>query len=165
MHAPSGARFRALASVLFLLLALCDAASARAQAPAPASPAAAPRIGVLVMEPGEVFFERFGHIAILVQDPATGSATSYNFGFFDPSEPNFLGNFVRGRMMYYLVPLPLDEDLAQYREEGRGVTVQWLDIEPAQARELAQDLAINARPENRRYRYDYYLDNCSTRVR
>jgi hypothetical protein len=165
MHAPSGARFRALAGVLFLLLALCGAASARAQAPAPPSPTAAPRIGVLVMEPGEVFFERFGHIAILVQDPAKGTSTSYNFGFFDPTEPNFLGNFVRGRMMYYLIPLPLDEDLAQYREEGRGVTVQWLALDPAQALELEHDLATNARPEHRRYRYDYYLDNCSTRVR
>jgi len=161
MRVPSGARFRALASFLVLLLSLC-AAGAWAQGPAPA---VVPRVGVLVMEPGEVFFERFGHIAILVEDPATGTATSYNFGFFDPEEPGFLGNFVRGKMMYYLVPLPLADDLAQYRDEGRGVTLQWLDLDPAQARALSGDLAQNARPENRRYRYDYYVDNCSTRVR
>jgi len=164
MRAPSGARSRALAIVLSLLLALC-ATSAWAQAPAAAPAPGTPRIGVLVMEPGEVFFERFGHIAILVQDPASGTSTSYNFGFFDPSEEGFIGNFVRGRMMYYLIPLPLSEDLAQYREEGRGVTLQWLDLDPAQATSMAQDLARNARPEHRRYRYDYYLDNCSTRVR
>jgi len=132
-----------------------------------ALPAAAstPRIGVVVMEPGEVFWERFGHIAILVEDPATGTDTSYNFGFFDLGEPGFLGNFVRGKMRYQLVALPLAEDLASYREEGRGVGVQWLDLEPAQARSLAAALALNALPENSRYRYDYYLDNCSTRVR
>ena len=152
MRVPSGARFRALAFFLSLLLL-------------PVAAWAQPRIGVLVMEPGEVFFERFGHDAILVEDPATGTATSYNFGFFDMGEPGFVGNFVRGEMRYYLVALPLEEDLAQYRDERRGVTVQWLDLEPAQARALAQDLAINARPENARYRYDYYLDNCSTRVR
>jgi hypothetical protein len=117
------------------------------------------------MEPGEVFWERFGHIAILVEDPASGGRTSYNFGYFDPGEPGFVGNFVRGVMRYYLVPLPLSEDLAQYRAEGRGVTLQWLHLSPAQARALADDLALNARPENARYRYDYYLDNCSTRVR
>jgi hypothetical protein len=154
MPAPSGARFRALAFFLLLLLV----PHAWAQAPTP-------RIGVLVMEPGEVFFERFGHIAILVEDRGTGTATSYNFGFFDPEEPDFLGNFVHGRMMYYLIPLPLADDLAQYRDEGRGVTLQWLDLDPAQARAMERDLAYNALPEHRRYRYDYYTDNCSTRVR
>ena len=81
---------------------------------------AAPRIGVVTMQPGEVFFERFGHDALVVADPDGGQLTSYNFGFFDPSEPDFVGNFVRGRMMYYLVALPLEEDLAQYRDAGRG---------------------------------------------
>ena len=51
--------------------------------------AAAPRIGVMTMQPGEVFFERFGHDAIVVVDPDSGEAVSYNFGFFDPSEPDF----------------------------------------------------------------------------
>jgi hypothetical protein len=101
----------------------------------------------------------------LVEDPKAPEATSYNYGFFDMAEPGFIGNFVRGKMRYQLVALPLAEDLASYREEGRGVGVQWLDLEPAQAQALAAALALNARPENARYRYDYYLDNCSTRVR
>jgi hypothetical protein len=139
-------------------------AAADSPAPAPAADAA-PRVGVLVMEPGEVFWERFGHVAILVVDPLNGNATSYNFGYFDMGEPGFIGNFVRGNMHYFLAALPYADDVAQYRDEGRGVTLQWLDLSPAQARSLARDLAINARPENARYRYDYYLDNCSTRVR
>nr|WP_245625426.1 DUF4105 domain-containing protein [Stenotrophomonas daejeonensis] len=127
--------------------------------------ATAPRIGVVTMQPGEVFFERFGHDALVVADPDGGRATSYNFGFFDPSETDFVGNFVRGRMMYYLVALPLEEDLAQYRDAGRGVSIQWLDLPPPQARALAADLAERARPENARYRYDYFTANCSTMVR
>jgi len=126
---------------------------------------AAPRIGVLTMEPGEVFFERFGHDAIVVVDPDTGEATSYNFGYFDPTEPDFVGRFVRGEMMYMLVALPLELDLQQYRESGRGVTLQWLDIEPAQASALSAALAEQARPENARYRYDYFTANCATKVR
>ena len=149
MRAPSAPRF--LSALLLMLLALPAAAS--------------PRIGVMVMEPGEVFWERFGHIAIVVDAPGAGMPTSYNFGFFDLGEPGFVGNFVRGKMRYQLVALPLDEDLASYREEGRGVGVQWLDLDPAQADALAAALALNARPENARYRYDSYLDNCSTRVR
>ena len=126
---------------------------------------AAPRIGVATMQPGEVFFERFGHNAIIVVDPASGDAISYNFGFFDPSEADFVGNFARGHMMYYLVALPFEQDLAQYRDSGRGVSIQWLDVGPDQAQALADTLAERARPENARYRYDYFTSNCSTQVR
>ncbi|WP_147675672.1 DUF4105 domain-containing protein [Xanthomonas massiliensis] len=148
--------------VLALLCACLAPAFARAQAQVPPAP---PRIGVMTMLPGEVFFERFGHDALVVADPASGLATSYNFGFFDPSEPDFVGNFARGRMMYYLVALPLEEDLSQYREAGRGVQIQWLDLPPEQARALAAALAEHARPENARYHYDYFTANCATKVR
>ena len=123
------------------------------------------RVGLLTMEPGEEFWERFGHDAILIEDPATGVAVSYNYGFFDMDEPGFVGNFVRGRMNYRLVALETDEDLASYRAEGRGATVQWLAIEPAQAQALAAALADNARPEHAVYRYEYYTANCATKVR
>lgn len=132
---------------------------------APALAAAAPRIGVVTMEPGGIFFERFGHNALLVQDEAAGTATSYNFGYFDMDEPDFFGNFVRGHMEYWLVALPLDDDLARYAQTGRGVGVQWLELTPEAATALAAALADNARPENAQYRYDYYTSNCSTKVR
>ena len=148
-----------------LLLALA-AGIAHAQAVPPATTAtAAPRIGVVTMGPGEIFWERFGHDAIVVEDPATGARTNYNFGFFDLEEAGFLGRFMQGRMQYMLVALPLEQDLAYYRDVGRGAAVQWLELDPAQAQQLAADLAENARPENARYRYDYYTDNCATRVR
>lgn len=147
-------RRSALAVLLWLALLL-----------APALAAAAPRIGVVTMEPGGIFFERFGHNALLVQDDAAGTATSYNFGYFDMDEPDFFGNFVRGHMKYWLVALPLDDDLARYAQTGRGVGVQWLDLTPQAATALAAALAENARPENAQYRYDYYTSNCSTKVR
>lgn len=139
-----------LATLLLLLLAL----------PAFASP----RIGVVTMQPGEIFWERFGHDALVVAQP-DGHAISYNFGYFDPTESDFVSRFARGEMRYQLVALPLEVDLRQYREQGRGVSVQWLDLTPAQAEKLAADLAENARPENAHYRYDYFRDNCATRVR
>ena len=153
----------ALRCVAALLLA-CAMGVASAQ-PALSRSAPAPRIGVVTMAPGEIFWERFGHDAIVVDDPRSGEATSYNFGYFDLAEPGFLGRFIRGRMQYMLVALPLEEDMRYYREVGRGATLQWLDLEPAQARQLAAELAENAKPENARYRYDYYTDNCATRVR
>lgn len=153
----AGSRQRArilfrMAIALWALMLLAGAASA------------APRIGVITMQPGEIFWERFGHDAIVVDDPTAG-ATSYNFGFFDPSEPDFISRFVHGRMRYRLVALPLADDLAYYREVGRGVSIQWLDLTPAQAQSLSTALADNALPQNARYGYDYFTDNCATRVR
>ncbi len=57
----------AMASLPFGALAAQDAAPV---SDAPGSVAAAPRIGVVTMQPGEIFFERFGHDAIVVIDPA-----------------------------------------------------------------------------------------------
>jgi len=146
---------RALLARLVLLLACL----------LPGLAAATPRIGVLTMEPGEVFWERFGHNAIVVDDPAAGGPLSYNFGFFDLDEPDFYGNFVRGRMRYRLEVLPLAADLRAYEQAGRGVRLQWLDLAPDRAQALADALAENARPENARYDYDYFTANCSTKVR
>lgn len=127
--------------------------------------APAPRIGVATMQPGTVFFERFGHDAIVVVDTATGAATSYNFGFFDPDESDFISNFVYGRMRYRLQALPFADDMAYYRDVGRGVSIQWLNLNEGEANRLAAALAENAKPENARYGYDYFTDNCATRVR
>lgn len=145
------ARFAAL---LLLLLAACCLPAL-----------AAPRIGVLTMQPGEIFFERFGHNAIVVDDPAAGPPLSYNFGLFDPTEPGFNRRFIHGDMQYRLAAMPLDRDLAYYASVGRGADLQWLDLEPEQAARLAERLAWNARPENAGYAYNYFTDNCSTRVR
>ena len=134
--------------------------------PAPASAAAqAPRIGVVTMQPGEEFWSRFGHDALVVYDRASDRAVSYNFGYFDPSEPDFVQRFVRNDMRYRLVALPFDQDMAQYNYEGRKVSLQWLDLTEAQARGLAESLRVNALPENAFYRYQYFDDNCSIRVR
>lgn len=144
-------------------------ASAETQASAPASLATElpppPRIGVATMSPGTIFFERFGHNAIVVDDPTKAMPLSYNFGFFDMEEDGFIGRFVRGDMRYRLVELPLTDDLRYYEESGRGVRMQWLALDDAQARAIAAALAENAKPENARYRYDYFTDNCATRVR
>ena len=171
-----GARGRASGALRWLLccvLWLVSLAAFAQGAPLPAAAsntpepaiAAAPRIGIMRMEPGEIFWERFGHDSVLVADPRSGETISYNFGFFDPSDPDFVSRFVRGDMRYRLAAVPYADDLVMYREEGRGVSVQWLDLDDAQARSIAAALAENALPENAFYRYDYFKDNCSTRVR
>lgn len=121
------------------------------------------RVGVMTMQPGAIFWERFGHNAIIIDDGIR--PMSYNFGFFDPTESGFAGNFVKGRMNYVLAALPLEQDLDYYRRAGRGVSIQWLDLDEAQKRKIHARLEFLAKPENARYRYDYFTNNCATQVR
>jgi len=131
----------------------------------PMTAAAQLRIGIATVQPGEMFFERFGHNALVVEMPGKSEPVVYNFGLFDPDEPGFAVNFMRGRMQYSLGTLPLSMDLHYYRQDGRGVSIQWLDLDDITAQALAAALADNARPEHAHYRYDYFTANCSTKVR
>ena len=55
--------------------------------------------------------------------------------------------------------------IAAYHELGRTITLQRLDLTPAQAAALRDFVQWNSLDENKYYRYDYFRDNCSTRLR
>ena len=155
-------RLRLLPLLIWALLAPMAAALANAASPA-APPAGAPVISVLTFSPGEIYWQRFGHNALLVREQ--GRAVVYNYGIFDFQQEDFLLNFARGRMQYLLAQEPFAQTLALYRHEGRAVVEQQLDLTPEQAIALRDFLVINALPENAEYRYDYFLSNCSTKLR
>ena len=123
------------------------------------------KVALMTFGPGPLYWERFGHNAIIIDDRAAGTRMAYNYGVFDFQEERFLLNFALGHMHYSLGAEPLDVDLATYVTEGRSVIVQMLNLTPAQARQLAAFLAWNAQPQNAVYRYDYLVNNCSTKVR
>lgn len=178
VNRESGKRcFRSpFAAVLLLLLAILTPAG-NASAQVLSEPPSAPddsrfpipdsrlTVSLLTIGPGELFFERFGHNAIVVRDAAGGDAVAYNYGIFDFAEGDFLANFLRGRMRYRIAAADLADDLAMYRSERREIVEQRLDLSQEQAAALAEYLEWNARPENALYRYDYFVANCSTRVR
>ncbi|HEX3233261.1 MAG TPA: DUF4105 domain-containing protein [Gemmatimonadales bacterium] len=134
-------------------------------APSPAEPGAALTVYVMTMGPGAMVWERFGHNAIWVHDPVQGTDLTYNYGLFDFRQHNFVLRFVRGQMWYWMAGFPADQYLEEYKRNNRSVWVQELDLPPRARLQLQEFLAWNARPENRFYHYDYYRDNCSTRVR
>jgi hypothetical protein len=148
----------------FLLLALWLAI-----APAHASVANAPganlEVSLITYGPGETYWERFGHDAIEVRDTVSGEAVSFNYGVFDFNEANFFINFARGRMHYLMDAAPTSLDESYYVEAGRSITRQPLALDANQAASLRDFLLWNLRPENAGYNYDYYADNCTTRVR
>lgn len=151
---PDRLRGWSAALAVLLLLAL-----------APVRLIAAPAVGLVTMEPGEAYWARFGHNALLIDRGDGSEPIFYNFGYFDFEQPGFLARFLRGDMRYLAVALPMSSDLGGYASEGRGARLQWLRLEPEQAESLAAALAEHVRPQNAEYRYDYFLSNCSTKVR
>ncbi len=144
------------------------------QAPAAAAPIASAQsaepgsnltVYLLTFGWGEVSWERFGHNAIWIKDRARGTDTTYNWGMFDFNQPRFVWRFVTGDTRYWMEPINLNSMIAAYKRENRSVLAQELNLTPAQRLKLQQFVEWNALPENKFYRYDYYRDNCSTRLR
>ncbi len=115
--------------------------------------------------PGRQVWERFGHNALWIHDPIHGTDEAYNYGLFDFHQQNFLLRFIRGQMWYWMAGFPAEQYLRQYERDNRSIWVQELELSPTAKRELQRFLEWNAEPEHRFYHYDYYRDNCSTRVR
>lgn len=115
--------------------------------------------------PGENYWERFGHNAIWLREPAAGLDHTFNFGFFDFNQEDFFLRFMRGRMLYFSVAQRAENEFDYYRSVNRSIRIQKLNISTQQYEKLRDYLVTEIRPENRDYRYDYYLNNCSTRIR
>lgn len=120
---------------------------------------------LVTMGQGDLVWEKFGHNAIWIRDAAAGTDLVYNFGVFDFDSPGYWSRFLKGDWIYQLAVYGIEETLAQYRYYDRTVVAQELNLTAAEEAELQELLELNARPENREYLYDYYRDNCSTRVR
>ncbi len=181
------ARLARLIAALLVLAALTGAPPAGAQktaraqipdAPTPRAQAArAPsalteaalsetaQISLLTVLPGDDIPSMYGHSALRVRDPARGIDRTYNYGTYDFGDPLFIPKFIYGQMRYFLAVGTFTQSMRRYRSQRRPVIEQTLRLTPAEENALFRALEQNARPENRYYLYDFFYDNCSTRVR
>lgn len=122
-------------------------------------------ISLITCGPGSDLYATFGHSALHVLDPVTGVDRVYNYGTFDFDTEGFYIKFTRGKLDYILSVSSFERFLYTYRREGRWVYRQVLDLNAIQKLELFEFLEWNALPQNRAYKYDFFYDNCSTRIR
>ena len=148
-----------------IILAWSAPVNANTMSDIPAVPADAAEAWLVTFGPGEIYWERFGHNAIWLREPAEGLDHTFNFGYFDFDQEDFFLRFMRGRMLYFSIAQPASREFEFYRGDNRSIRVQKLNLQPAQYTQLRDYLLNDIRPENRDYRYDYYLNNCSTRIR
>jgi len=136
-----------------------------APAAGPAEPGSNLTVYLLTFGMGDAVWERFGHNAIWIKDQARGTNVTYNWGMFDFNQPHFLRRFLTGDTRYWMEAIDLEPMVRYYRQRNRSILAQELNLTPAQRLKLQQFVEWNALPQNKFYRYDYYRDNCSTRLR
>ncbi len=122
-------------------------------------------VAIITYGPGEFVFEKFGHIALALTDSSTGQDIAFNWGMFDFNQPNFLGRFLTGDTKYWMAGFRTADFNAAYRGENRTIRRQELQLSAVQRGAIADYVSWNAQDANKYYRYDYYADNCATRVR
>ena len=149
---------------LFLIGLLCVGTASPANAQLPNRVSDSTAVSIVTVMPGNPVYTMFGHTAIRFRDPESGLDASFNYGTFD-FDNTFPIRFASGKLDYRLDVTPSEPAFRHYRGEGRTIVEQQLTLTAQHAQRLYELLLVNYRPENRYYRYDFFFDNCSTRIR
>ncbi len=123
------------------------------------------KISLMTVAPGDEIYSIFGHSAIRVNDPVLMLDRCYNYGTFEFDQPNFLLKFCRGKLLYYLNIEPTRAFVNSNLYDRRAMQEQILNLKTDQKQRLFDLLEENALPENKNYKYDFFYDNCATRIR
>lgn len=123
------------------------------------------KISIITCDPGNDLYSIYGHSAVRIQDSLQGTDVVYNYGTFDFTAPNFYWNFTRGKLDYYLDVDTYERFSAIYQHEKRPIHEQVLILDSLSAFRVDSFLKWNSQEENKKYKYDFLYDNCSTRIR
>ena len=115
--------------------------------------------------PGIDTYSNYGHSALRIAIPGKHTDIIYNWGVFEYNTKNFAWKFAKGRLDYMLDTEITKGFLQSYFFEQRYVYSQRLNIDSKEVRKLTELINENLRPENIKYRYDFFYDDCSTRIR
>lgn len=121
-------------------------------------------ISLLSCENGYELYNSYGHSAIRVKDPLTDLDIVFNYGTFDAQVDNFLMRFIRGTVDYTLSMSPYEWFIRSYENENRTVIEQVLNLTPEEKQAVFNRIVKNYETDERFYRYDFFYDNCSTRI-
>jgi hypothetical protein len=128
-------------------------------------PVADTTVYLITCSPGTDTYSIYGHSALRVVIPHIQSDQVFNWGVFDFSTPNFVWKFAKGKLNYMLGEYPYERFLQEYLLENRSVYSQKINLDAPEKAILISLIQTNMQPENRLYRYDFFYDDCSTRIR
>jgi hypothetical protein len=122
-------------------------------------------ISVITCSPGDEVYSLFGHTGLRYRNSDDGTDIVFSYGYFNFNAPNFVWRFILGETDYMVGAVPYNHFIREYEERGSAVVEQVLDLTSGQEAALYSALVDNCREENRIYRYNYFYNNCTTRVR
>lgn len=122
-------------------------------------------ISLITAEPGDQLYSVFGHSAIWIKDSVRQIDKVYNYGTFDFNTPYFYVKFARGRLKYMIAVESFESFFPEYYYGNRTLYEQKLNLTYAEKKSICDFLQWNMKPENRYYSYDFFYDNCATRIR
>jgi len=123
------------------------------------------RISLLTCTPGDELYSTFGHSALRLTDSNSVTDLVYNYGTFNFDEKDFYLKFIQGRLKYFLSIEDFQDFKNDYIADHRGITEQVLNFSAEEKIAVRGALIENLKEENRYYLYDFFLDNCTTRLR
>lgn len=123
-------------------------------------------ISVLTIGPGTSLNDAFGHNAFRITDPSFGIDITYGYGEYDFDAPNFYLKFAQGKLNYLISKIEFDRFYQVYSYYyNRTIKEQILNLSQSEKQTLYNYLIKNYKPENRRYLYDFFFDNCATKIK
>ena len=123
-------------------------------------------VSLLTCQPHDEVYSLYGHTALRWHDLRLGGLDlAFNYGVFDFKKPHFVARFVFGLTDYELGAYPYKYFVEEYRRFGSMVTEQVLNFTDEEKSAIHEALAINLRPENKIYRYNFFYSNCTTKAR
>lgn len=123
------------------------------------------QISLITVAPGEELYSSFGHTALWIEDRTNGISVVFNYGVFDFETEGFYLKFMRGKLDYMLAAGRISYLVSSARAEQRSVIQQILNFNLKEKQAVYDFLLNNIKPENKFYQYDFFYDNCSTRIR
>ncbi len=123
------------------------------------------RVSLLTCSPGDELYSIFGHSALRVIDSNSVTDIVYNYGTFNFDDEGFYLKFIRGKLLYYVSIERFEDFKMSYQASNRGITEQVLNLTAAEASTVQHALIENLKEENKYYQYDFFFDNCTTRLR
>ena len=122
-------------------------------------------IKLALIGPGTPLYFWWGHIGLVIEGELVGASRFYDWGVFDFNDDNFLYNFTMGDLIFYCAVSPADWHINYLREDNRDIFLYTLDLDFDVKLEILRFAENNILPENRRYNYHHFRDNCATRIR
>lgn len=118
---------------------------------------------LLTVDVGTGLEQRFGHTILRVTDTKNHQDYLLNWGTFDFNDPNFIWNFVRAKLRYWVGQSSLEATLRFYREyEHRSVVQEKLNLSLQQKQRLVELVDFKLQPKEKYFWYNFFYKNCST---